>query len=151
MCSINYSVNQATRQQISNHLKVCSSQFSPSLDSYVDIKVYAEKIAKFAITFEAWEESDLIGLVACYLNDKSSKIGYITNVSVFKRFQGKGIAKKLLKDAFSRASSLGFNEILLEVEKDNLLATGLYKRLGFSEIGMKNSKMLMRINLFAMQ
>ena len=117
--------------------------FNPPLHTYVDIEAYSHKIADNAITFEAWENNILIGLIAAYFNDLKNKAGFITNVSVLPEYQGKGIAKKLLVSTLEYGKLLGFGKIRLEVNWDNTSALNLYLRTGFSLIEKKETKLIM--------
>ena len=134
MNKIKFQTKQATTLDIEKHLVECDDFFVPPLSNKVNIKTYSKKIYDFAITFEAWEESRLVGLIAVYFNDISTKIGFITNVSVSPNCLGKGIAKKLLKLSKEYAKNQFYTEIKLEVDKNNLKAISLYKKNGFELI-----------------
>lgn len=140
MNSINYTHNKASKEDIKIHLKDCNTLFSPHLSTYVDIHEYAEKIKTNAFTFEGWENNRLIGLVACYLNDKKKFQGYITNVSTSKDYQGKGIAKHLLEQTTNKTLEFGFKSLSLEVEVNNIKAISLYQHSGFVLSGRIGSK-----------
>ena len=131
MYSFRLTHNTATEHDIYKHLLRCSDQFIPPLSVVVNIDEYAKKIASLADTIEVWDNNNLIGLVAIYLNDRVNKRAFITNVSTDESVQGLGIAKDLLHQAFGRAIALGFKFVLLEVGKDNLRAIALYKKAGF--------------------
>ena len=64
-----YTKDKSTYFDIQNHLKEVSPTFYPPLSERVNIDDYAQKIRKFGVTFEAWIDNCLIGLVACYVND----------------------------------------------------------------------------------
>jgi glycosyltransferase involved in cell wall biosynthesis/GNAT superfamily N-acetyltransferase len=148
MSLYNYEINRATLDDIKTHLQKVSDLFSPPLDSYVNISNYACKIKNAAITIEAWSQNELIGLIACYLNNKETDEGYITNVSVLKEHQGKGITSKLLELTIDQAQKNEYNKILLEVGEDNKTAIALYKKYGFylaEKRGTKHS-MVNRLN-----
>jgi len=126
--TIVYKENTATLEQISNHLKWCSNQFVPPLETYVDIALYAQKIHNRAFRVEAWHHQDLAGLVAIYLNDDT---GFITNVSVLAAYAGKGLATALLSRTEAIAKQKDCHVIQLEVKKENQKAVQLYDKLGF--------------------
>jgi len=141
---IDYKIKTVTEKEIFDHLFECKDNFIPSLDKTVDIKDYSKKIFESAITFESWEKNRLIGLVAGYFNDYKNQKGFITNVSVSRNYQGKGIAIKLMKMCKDYAAKYNFNEIRLEVKKNNVTAIKLYQRLGFDEIEVKQDILTMR-------
>lgn len=97
MSEILYRINTATPEDIYLHLEECQYNFVPPLNARVDIKEYSEKISAKAVTFEAWDDKILAGLLAAYFNDDEKISGFITNVSTLKRYQGKGIAAELVK------------------------------------------------------
>lgn len=135
--SIDYKTKTVIEKEIFDHLSECKDNFIPSLDNTVDIQEYAKKIFERAITFEAWGKNKLIGLVASYFNDHKNHKGFITNVSVSRDYQGKGIAVKLMKMCKDYALKHNFNEIRLEVNKNNVSVIRLYQRLGYEIIEAK--------------
>jgi ribosomal protein S18 acetylase RimI-like enzyme len=122
---------KANVKDIQQHLERCSDNFVPTLDSYVNIYEYSEKIVSNAETFEVWHEERLVALVAIYLNDPTRQNAYITNVSVENNFQGKGLAKTLLDSAIKKATLLNFKAICLRVKSNNEKAFRLYILMGF--------------------
>ncbi len=141
---IEYKLKTASELEIYDHLFECKDHFVPSLDKTVDIRRYSKKIFERATTFEAWDKSKLIGLVAGYFNDYDNHKGYITNVSVTRDYQGKGIAVKLIKMCKDYAIKNNFNEINLEVNKSNKSIIKLYQRLGFDEIEVRYDFLAMK-------
>ena len=143
MNSFKYAINQAKCEDIEKHLLQCSELFSPALDTYVSIPDYSKKIKDNAITVETWNSGELIGLVACYLNNDRTREGHITNVSVVHVFQGRGIAKQLICNTIEEALRKNYKTLTLEVEIDNKQAIELYRQSGFVLNGRLGSKYLM--------
>lgn len=135
----------ASVSEISAHLVECSPGFIPPLDQSVDIQDYASKIFEKSITFEAWSNNSLVGLLAAYLNDTRTMRGYITNVSVTKAHMGEGIASRLLRRCISYAKRHRFREIRLEVHRENDPAIQLYRKFGFTEVRDVDQTLLMRL------
>lgn len=136
---IKYSINKSKSSDIIEHLKKCSTDFIPSLETYVDIESYAIKLEKFAYRLEAWAEEELISLVACYLNNEETKDGFISNVSTLKSYQGKGIAKSMLECLIKIATKKKIKTLSLEVYKYNNKVIGFYTDIGFREISLSNN------------
>jgi len=84
-----------------------------------------------AVTFEAWEDDTLAGLIAAYLDDRESGKGFITNVSVLKEQMGKGIAETLMNNCIAYAKQQGIRSIDLEVSKGSEPAIALYENSAF--------------------
>ena len=142
-----YKNKQADADTIQAHLNKCKHDFIPSLDKTVDIGAYAEKITKNAVTFEAWANDDLIGLIAVYFNDESNHSAFITNVSVEREYAGKGIASQLLKNCIVFGREKKYKEIALEVNVNNQQAIKLYERFLFKEKAVKGNLKIMYVNL----
>jgi ribosomal protein S18 acetylase RimI-like enzyme len=143
---LRYTVNTSSAKDILLHLVSCDKIFDPALSTRVDLNAYASKLYENAVRFEAWSESELVGLIAAYFNP-DSMAGFITNVSVLKEKLGKGIASALMQDCIKYAGERGYHEIALEVMKNNDTAIGLYRKFLFTESGKKDNAILMTCNI----
>ena len=145
MTNITYKIKTATAEEIYFHLKECNANFIPPLDEKVDIQEYSKKLVDKSVTFEAWEDRILAGLIAAYLNDAEKKSGFITNVSTLKKYMGKGIASELMTRCIDYSKKHNFKEILLEVSEKNIEAIHLYTKNGFKDIENKNGMLVMKL------
>ena len=107
MNKIKYKNNTSSLKAIREHLNECSNSFVPSLDTYVDIDDYSEKIYQKAVKFEAYIDKDLIGLIALYIN-LDIKTTFITNISVLPDYQGSKITKILFANCLEYVISNNF-------------------------------------------
>lgn len=144
--AVEYRLNAASKWQIVEHLRTCDVDFVPRLGYRVNIEEYAAKIERKAIRFEAWSGSKLVGLVAAYLNNGESKSGFITSVSVLRKWMGKGIASQLLKRCICSTEELGMRHLRLEVAVDNRPAINLYKKNGFNVTKVGTAFITMTLN-----
>ena len=144
---IEYKIKSASESEIFTHLQKCNNDFIPPLDKKVNIRDYSKKIAEKAITFEAWNEKILVGLIAAYFNDAENIMGFITNVSTLKEYHGKGIASELLKMCMDYSKNNNFKEIFLEVSDKNSGAIHLYNKNGFKNIETKNGMLVMKFSI----
>lgn len=126
-----FRINTASDTDILKHLSECSSQFSPALDSTVDLGEYAAKLASHAVTFELWVEKRLAGLVAAYFNNVETGEAYISHVCVLKDYLQSGIASHLMSNVVNYGVSYRFQSIKLQVHCDNETAILLYRKFGF--------------------
>lgn len=133
----------ASEKDLKVHLSECSENFIPPLIERVDLGSYAKKISTHAITFEAWNDKELIGLIAVYCSS-DNKVGFITNVSVLKRYMGAGIATLLLKESIDALRKRGCEQLNLEVNEKNEPAIAFYKSNNFIEIEKNGSSLVMR-------
>ena len=160
-----YSFNKATEQQIKDHFWRVDADFSPPLHTYVDISIYAEKLATSSVRLEIFIEANLIGLIAGYYNsDKQFLFG--SNFSIEKEYRGKGMElfnvllifmgnnqeqfnlspemkeigiqflEALKEDA--KPAKLVMKSIHTEVHHSNRRLILYYKRLGFKEVETTN-------------
>lgn len=106
-----------------------------------------KKIAQNSVTFEAWLNEELVGLIAAYINDEKKQTAFITNVSLIKEFGGRGIASQLLTNCIIFTKAQNFKEIVLEVNGKNLQALKLYEKFHFSEKATKGDLKIMHLNL----
>jgi 2-polyprenyl-3-methyl-5-hydroxy-6-metoxy-1,4-benzoquinol methylase len=145
--SIEYKINTATADQITYHLEFCKSNFKPALNETKDIEKFSRKIHKNAITFEAWEGNALIGLVAGYFNNIKERLGYITNVSVYNEYAGKGVASELMKRCIDHAKKLEFVVIDTEIPVSNTNALSLCEKFNFIKDGQDGDFFKMKLQL----
>lgn len=145
--NIIYKIGIAKESEIRLHLEQCSNNFIPALENRVNLVDYSIKISRNAVTFEAWSDEELVGLIAAYFNDMEMKSGFITSVSVLKEYLKNGIASKLLRKCIEYANQLKFKEINLEVFENNEPAINLYKSFGFLITENSNNNFRMRLIL----
>jgi ribosomal protein S18 acetylase RimI-like enzyme len=141
-----YQIKTASQNDVLLHLKLCNDEFIPKLDTRVNLEAYSIKIHQNAITFEAWNKQQLIGLIATYFN-QDQLFGYITNVSITKDYTGKGIASKLLEMCVIYSTTNEYQNIKLEVNKENIPAINFYKKYNFTEIETKADSLIMNVSL----
>lgn len=127
-----FTEDKASLQDVFDHLYACSHRFVPSLDSRVDILQYSTKICENATTYECWNDSELVGLVAVYV---SEDVMFVTSVSVLHEHARRGIASELVKCCIQSARRLNLLKIRLEVNKSNTRACELYLAHGFKHAG----------------
>ncbi|MDU1323248.1 MAG: GNAT family N-acetyltransferase [Clostridium botulinum] len=144
---ITYNINKSTEKNICHHLFKCDNNFIAQLSQRVDVQHFSRKIFEKSVTFEAWENGILIGLVSAYFNDVENRFGYINNVSIIKKDMGKGIANELLDMSIKYAVEHNFKEIKLEVSKNNFVAMKLYKKKGFYISKNEKDLFIMKLEL----
>ena len=63
--------------------------------------------------------------------------GYITNVAVYPKYRGIGVATALINKVFDFAKEKGLSFVSLEVRASNTQAVSLYEKTGFKEEGRR--------------
>lgn len=127
--------NKSDSAAIERHLCKCSARFMPPLETRVQIAEYADKLAQLADRCEAWHHGQLVGLLAVYLNQPASGVGFVSSVSVCEEHAGQGIGRLLLEQCKQTAARRGFSSLKLEVNSLDARAVGFYKRCGFECAG----------------
>lgn len=145
--NIEFKLEIASYEDIFTHLSACKANFIPPLNETINVQEYAMKIFKKSITFEAWRDQCLVGLISIYLNDPTREKGYITNVSVLKEYHGKRIASNLLKKCIAYTRQIGFKTIELKVNDRNISAIHLYRRCNFGFKNKLDNQIIMELDL----
>ncbi|HMK27085.1 MAG TPA: GNAT family N-acetyltransferase [Chitinophagaceae bacterium] len=144
---VTYQTKTATEKNILSHLEDCDNNFTPPLSERTGLVAYAKKLFEKAVTFEAWNNDRLIGLIAAYLNTDDSRSVFITNVSVTKEFTGKGIASRLLRNCIAHCAKNDYFVINLEVNRNNSRAIGFYEKHQFKQSGTQGDNLVLTLNL----
>lgn len=96
--------------------------------SHFEHEIVQNKNAFFIV---AEVEKKVIGFIGARLTDRG-KDAHISNLAVARKFQGRQIASTLIGQIVSIMTSLGKQQMTLEVRRDNTGAQGLYRRQGFA-------------------
>ena len=84
--------------------------------------------------FVARTDKETVGYAGVQI---TADIGFVTNIAVNINYRGKGIGKALTNSLCYAAIQRGCDSITLEVRPSNTVAIGLYKSLGFVEVGRR--------------
>jgi [ribosomal protein S18]-alanine N-acetyltransferase len=92
----------------------------------------------FSSGYETWTLRDESGtLVGYFLVMLAVDEAHLLNVSVRADLQGQGFGRKLLDKVVAIAEENGMTSVLLEVRPSNMQALAVYKRYGFTQIGLR--------------
>ncbi len=145
---VEFRQNPLSQDEILNYMNENEEIFIPKLASRLNVKEYSLKLHKYATHFCAYDNNRLIGLIACYFNDKINQTGFISSASVNKKYQGMGISSTLLNQVISYGKQNKFNKIKLEVRIENKSIVHFYERAGFLEIPKNRNNIIeMELNL----
>lgn len=129
---------------IRNYLHECQDVFK-SMNDREFLNTYSAKLASKANFICGRTPQDTIGcLIAFYTN--KPKI-FITLAHTIVYFRRKGYLKKMLERIIDKYAGLGFNEIELEVYKNNYNAIKAYSQLGFGISCEKQFKYRMTLKI----
>lgn len=62
---------------------------------------------------------------------------HVTNVAIRKDLRGQGLGEKLMRALIQLAADSGMIWMTLEVRRSNAVAQGLYRKLGFVDVGWR--------------
>ena len=128
--------NRSGASEIEIHLRECSARFAVPLENRVKIDEYAEKLSRLSHRCEVWDGPRLIGLLAVYLNDPESGVGFVSSVSVCEECAGQGVGRLLIEEGKKFAAQRGFSKLQLEVHASDHRTVGFYQRCGFVSAGL---------------
>jgi ribosomal protein S18 acetylase RimI-like enzyme len=94
--------------------------------------------------FVAEINSKIVGYRSFNKKRKLADSGYL---AIIKKFQGKGIGKKLLKRSIREAKKLGCNKMVLHVRKNNFNAISLYEKLGFQKTKSEKKGRIIKLTM----
>ncbi|MBU2497451.1 MAG: ribosomal protein S18-alanine N-acetyltransferase [Proteobacteria bacterium] len=76
----------------------------------------------------------LMGYICFWMFDTEIQV---LNIAVHPKARGRGFAEHLLAKMIESGMSKGIHQVWLEVRLSNLAAQGLYRKLGFEEVGRR--------------
>ena len=114
----------------------------------IEREAYKSPWSQFAYKEELADNGMAFYLVLCEKEREDVVIGYggfwkvldeghITKVTISCKYRGQGLSKILLQGMLELEKSLGIQRSTLEVRVSNEKAIGLYKKLGFSDSGIR--------------
>lgn len=134
------SETKLTTTEVLSLLKKSSMGDNPNLSE----ENFAEKLANKAFFLLAKDKDEIIGFCAFYKNTEGKFI-YISLLWVDSNYRRKGIGKQIIQYLHSLTYSL-YNEIRLEVLKENSLAIKFYQRESFFVSEDRENKYLLICN-----
>jgi ribosomal protein S18 acetylase RimI-like enzyme len=147
MTGLEFAEDKADAAHIREHLNLCDAAFIPRLSDRVNIAEYAQKIVARARRFEAWQDGELVGLVAAYCNAPDGQAAFVTSVSVLPLAQGIGIGSLLMQRCIAAIRATGLRRIELEVGVDNASAIAVYRKQGFDLASARDGSARMTLDL----
>lgn len=101
-----------------------------SYQSFVD-EMTTNKCARYIV---AEADGQVVAYAGAWLVFEE---GHITNIAVDEAYRGQGIGLMVTRALLQYAANMGVQYMTLEVRRSNLAAQGLYKKLGFLELGVR--------------
>ncbi|MDM4766718.1 ribosomal protein S18-alanine N-acetyltransferase [Pelomonas sp. SE-A7] len=100
-------------------------------------------VDSLAAGYEAWSlwegQGQQARLIAYFLAMRGFEELHLLNITVHPAYQGQGLARLLLDELCARARLLGCLQVWLEVRESNARARSVYRRYGFTEVGLRRA------------
>ena len=120
--------------------------FDEPLHDEIDFLVYSEKLSLHAHFILAYDDNELIGFIAYYIN-KEEKFAYIPFIAVHPKGRHRGIGHLMLSCLWEQLP-IRISQVRLEVKGSNVYAQSFYQREGFNVLsGPCKGKFLLNKNL----
>ncbi len=104
-------------------------------DDFWNYDIFKNELAsKSSLYFVAKSSNEIVGFIGIKLVLDEADI---MNIVVKKSFRGNHVGSFLLNNLLLEISNLNINKINLEVNCENTVAICLYKKFGFSEVGVR--------------
>ncbi len=129
---MNISIGHLSLEELREYLRKQADDAFPSLKEDQRINVLAEKWftnADFSVCRN--DNGFLVGVIAFYANQPEKEMAYIPHVYVNKEYRGTGLFLQMLQKIDKYLASLGFCQMRLEVQNDNIRAQKAYQNYGF--------------------
>ena len=94
--------------------------------------------------FVAVKSGEIIGYIGLRIENRICEIALL---GVLKKYQKKGVGKKLIKYILKICQENRLNKIILEVRNDNFKALALYLKYGFIVIGIRRIKGIIKLKM----
>jgi ribosomal protein S18 acetylase RimI-like enzyme len=98
---------------------------------HIDADVSGEN-ARCVFVFD--EQNQVLGYITTRL-DHDSRIGWIPNMAVDPKYQGRGLGRKLMEHALEFMRSQGMEAAKIETLEQNPVGSRFYPDVGFEEVG----------------
>ena len=119
---------------IIEYIKSIDSLFPVPISEKTNISDYVMKLYKNGTIILAMHSSEIIGIIAGYMNDSKKNTSYISILGVKKEYQKQKVGIKLFKIFQMLSKKEGLKNILLSVHKENKVAINFYLKNGFKRI-----------------
>lgn len=119
-----------TSEEIKKIILLLKNEFEALFDR-VNLDSYCKKLSDKGNVVALYENDEIIGIAAMYINDNINMNAYITLIGVSSKFQRGGYGSELLQYCIKKAVSVGMKYLRLEVDNDNKNAIRFYYKNGF--------------------
>jgi 1-aminocyclopropane-1-carboxylate deaminase/D-cysteine desulfhydrase-like pyridoxal-dependent ACC family enzyme/GNAT superfamily N-acetyltransferase len=135
------------RDELAAQLKIFGDLLSDPLSIRLDVMAYAEKLLSRAEIGFAIDAGCIVGIVALYANDMTTRVAHIPFLAVVPQMWRKGVGSALVSRTLARARARGMESISLEVHSKNIPAIALYRSNRFHIKACAEFRLVMQAEL----
>lgn len=128
------------RPELISMIAAAAEGLPPVFREVTAVEAYADKLLSAARFEVARDDDQVVGLVAYYANDLSTRQAFITLVSVAPTARKRGIAARLVSQVITRCENEGFKTISLQVLSNNAAANALYSKYDFAHVSTQDGQ-----------
>ena len=130
---IRYENDSSIAAEVLRVLMSVNDEFVPHLNTWVDLDEYSKKVSSKAVCWLAYDNSELIGFAACYVN-KATDFSFWTMLAVRKEYRNRLVALQLEPIVIKYCRDKGSMGILAEVDPRHTDLINLHKYFGFKHV-----------------
>lgn len=119
-------------EEIAELEKKCFSE-PWSLETFC-YEITKNHLASYVVVVDTEKNDKIAGYAGMWIIADEA---HITNVAVLEEYRGKQLGEALMIRQFKDSLVVGANKMTLEARVSNDVAIGLYKKLGFKEVGIR--------------
>lgn len=122
-----------SKEQIELFLREVDTSFPTPLSKKHNLSDYAWKLFEKATLCMEIQDGRIFSVAAGYTENVIENRGYLSMVATADGYQGRGYAKKLVKQFLEAASDAQLDAVHLYAVSTNTKAVSMYEKLGFEE------------------
>ncbi len=116
-------------------LNSISSNLETDYDNFWNINILKKELQDSNSSYFIFKDKDeIIGFAGITI---ILDIAELNNIVIKKSFRGNGFSSLLLEELINYSKQNKCSKINLEVSKNNTIALNLYKKFGFTEVGVR--------------
>ncbi len=133
-------VRQLDRAEVVAHLEAFLAVADDVIGEYWDESHFlAERDQKWELSFAAWKNVTPVGYAI--ISERAPGHAHLHHFMVKAQMRGFGVGQMLAESMISLVSAKGYQKLTLKVESNNHGARQFYRRLGFTEMHVEESRL----------
>lgn len=127
---------QIEKNKITQFILKMDNEFPTPISEKTDIQKFVNKLLAYGYINCALDKNEIVGIVGGYANNDETKLAYESILVVDPKSRGNKISISLMDNLLKNAMLNNMKGIEVFTHETNLEAIGLYKKLGFTSLGL---------------